>query len=188
MLDKFDDVMRESHEIDFTIYYRFFGFKKKLKINMKFQEASVYEHIKLWSLYKNKIEFVEYFVKKYGRVKGKKIKDKYMVYIVYQWEKIWEAINELYFQWLYKETKETQKEGYFASYITFLSKEMWIDPLYLMKNYTFKQLEYFSGGVIRNLNEATKEGKKKNRLRKIADRKREDVDYDKILASVRKNV
>ncbi len=188
MLDNFQDALRRTHEIDFNIYYRSFLFRKKKTVHFRFQEATVYEHLELWIIYKTKTDFIEDFVKKYGRINCKKVKEKYMVYIMYQWEKLWDAINELYFQGLYKEPENNKTDGnqwYLASYLCAFSKEAKTDPLTIAKNYTFKQLEYFSGGIEWNMNKLTKKGERKNRLKEIKSRRKENVDYDSILQSIR---
>lgn len=67
----------------------------------------------------------------------------------------------------------------FESYLTFLSKEINLDPLSILKKYTPEQLEIITDWVIFNLNEQTKEWRKNNKIKALKKQNSKDIEQNK---------
>jgi len=96
-------------------------------------------------------------------------------------------------RWYYAKNKKTNEDKPKnndkripqSSYIVFLSKEMWVDPIRLVNEYTPEALNFISEWIQRNLNEQTKEGRARNRQVQIG-RELNDIDKDKELEELKK--
>lgn len=67
----------------------------------------------------------------------------------------------------------------FESYLTFLSKEINLDPLSILKNYTPEQLEIITEWVVFNLNEKTKEWRQINMKKAIKKQNQASIEQNK---------
>jgi len=88
-------------------------------------------------------------------------------------------------RWFYSKDKKKNETIPFEAYITFLSKEINIDPLTLIKEYTPEAINCITDGIIYNINEQTEQWRNKNRInQEIKNTPKEEK--DKILKNVEK--
>ena len=76
-----------------------------------------------------------------------------------------------------------------AAYITFLSQKLSLDPLKMLQTYSFRQLQYLTDGVRRNLREETEKGREKNKKisRKKRNKKLKEKNIDKVFDYLSEN-
>ena len=94
--------------------------------------------------------------------------------ILTDFDDVFMKVKDTYFAWVFSETawntSEWMQESYkkFApeqSGIVFLAEKFHIDPNRLIEEYTPEMIHYYSEWLLRNLNEQTKEGKAKNKVK-----------------------
>jgi hypothetical protein len=179
-------LLRKDYELEISIW-------NKKKVFM-YQQATAYETLEFIELASkenfNVLEWVYDFLNNVCKVKkipftNNISRKEYMKYVK-NFDKIFRVIKDTYFKWAFGK-EETEQETLFESYIAFMSKELNIDPLRLLKEYTFEQLTTISDGVIYNINMQTEEGQKANKKimnkRKIEKQDPEELKkaFDKLL-------
>lgn len=138
--------------------------------NFKYKQATIYETVEFM---KNKdlMEWLYNFLKKHST------KDSFTKVIFIQsnkWYKDYiKKIEETFFRGAFekisvddkeKEKKDnTNEHDKFWSYLMDLSKWLWVEPLKLMKKYTFQQANYLYFRAVYNSNRWTKEWDELNR-------------------------
>lgn len=167
------------------------NFGKKSRI-LRFKQATAYETLKfleqvkdddfnavLWCfdflnnecIAQNKFPFVKNVSKR-----------EFMKYLP-EFEKIFSIILDKRFKWSFeseqKQDEEQEDEMPFNAYLVLLSEKLNVDPLTLLKNYTFEQIGELSKGMVYVLNMQTEEWRAKNKRQAIAE-KMKKVDKEKL--------
>lgn len=187
------DMVRKKFAININIKRRYY----KKTITLEYEQATMYEVLEFLQESEKKgfsiswwvVDFVENFWDK-----KLNIIDKRVISVIY--EKIYDSIRETYFEgafWLletvWEWNQEVSEDTSLSSYVVFLSKELKVDPIYILKNYTLSQLKFFTNGIVWNMNEATPEGKKKNRTAFLKEKcKNMDTNFVRNLLSTIENV
>lgn len=81
------------------------------------------------------------------------------------YNKLFEVLQDTYFKWYFSKKKQTWETYPFEAYIMFLSDKFNLDPDTFLKRYTPEQINFYLEGIIYNLNQQTKDGQKKNRIK-----------------------
>ncbi len=150
-------------KLKIKIIKEFIGIKFYKNIIITFEQAKMIDVIKfLDNTKKNEFDlwlWILNFVKEHWKVKKN---DEWSIYL--HWWPIFEQIKNIYFKWLFKDTKWKSDNSPIISLITFIAKESWISTLDILYKMTYEELELVTEWVIWNLNEQSDKGKKKNRM------------------------
>lgn len=92
--------------------------------------------------------------------------------------KIFEILKDTYFKWLFSNTKTKWDDTPIISLITFVAKESATSTLDILYKMTYEEFKLIIDGVIWNLNEQTKKGKQKNRLKLVYNKKENRTEQD----------
>ncbi len=160
----------------------------KKEIIFKYEEATAYEVLKfIQEMKKENFSLIEWL---YDFLNDKtKLSKKEFAKTLTSFENVFTAVQNSYFFNVFnkkKSLRQTRDKMPFNAYICAVSEYCKIDPLTLIKKYTFRQLEYFAEWVVYNLNSKTKEGVKRNRMNSRVKNIKEMWNIDEDLARVEK--
>lgn len=156
-------------EIHIKVIKHILGIPYKKKIKLKFETAKMIDVLNFIEHTKKKIDlwlWVIDFCKKFWKINKD---DESSIY--FSSGKIFEIIKETYFKWLFQETKAKWDDTPIISLITFVAKESSTSTLDILYKMTYEEFKLIIDGVIWNLNEQTKKGKQKNRLKLVSSKK-----------------
>lgn len=135
-----------------------------LKQTVKYKQLTYYECLELHYLIQKDFDLYE---RCYNFLKDKiSISKKDILNI--DVKKFFQTYLDTACRWFYdKKTKWTWESMPFEAFIAFISKELWLDPLDMIKKYTPEAFNFILAWVIYNLNSQTKEWQRKNKLANI---------------------
>lgn len=92
--------------------------------------------------------------------------------------KIFDIITKKWLFWAFEEKKDTKTpseeedtaEMPFDAYLVMLSEKLCLDPLEILKTYTFEQIRELGKGMVYLMNMQTEEGRKKNEVDAIREK------------------
>jgi len=166
-----DYLMRESYDLELTFEKKILFWTYTYNKNFKFNQASAYDTLKfLKEQEKESFNMIVWVINFLSEKNPLKKKEKNI--IIQNIVTIIDNIKSTYFKWAFNRTEEDKKniDQYWLpmnAYIMILSEKMNIDPLILLKRYTFEQLTYFTEWIIYNMNEQSEDWQKRNRQKQI---------------------
>lgn len=144
--------------------FLFIPYIKKIKVNYK--QAVVKDVIDFFDKIERKeldiSEWIINFIYKYG---DKKIDDhdKWQIYIYH--EKLWKHIKKTFFKGVFSDSgKKSKDPSPLSSVIAFVSKHWGVNGYDLIHKMTFEELKFYAEGIVWNLNEQSKDWKRRNKL------------------------
>lgn len=159
--------LQQKYELKINIKRKVLFFTKIKTILLKYQEANVLQVIEFIQSDKKIIEYFSEFILNNSNATKKDLSQ-----ILLSFEKIWEHLNNTFLNWFNNNIDNSNildnnkwwSNWWFNAYITLLSEKFNIDPIYILNNYTLKQLKYLTEWIIYNINEQTDKWKKENRM------------------------
>lgn len=158
--------------------YNIFNKDKTLILN--FEEASIEETLDfLEKIERGDFQIIELIYKIFEKASKWKINKRiFSKYIANNLETILEILKKTYIKWVFakeKQEKEEKKEEKpnkidteeflkdFGRLLAFLTEKMAIDPNSLLKNYTWRQITFWTKHYLYNERSKTEEGQKENK-------------------------
>lgn len=166
-----DYLMRENYDLELTFEKKILFWTYTYNKNFKFNQASAYDTLEfLKEQEKESFNMIVWVINFLSEQTPLKKKEKNI--IIQNIVTIIDNIKSTYFKWAFNRTEEDKKniDQYWLpmnAYIMILSEKMNIDPLILLKRYTFEQLTYFTEWIIYNMNEQSEDWQKRNRQKQI---------------------
>lgn len=160
-------LLEKQFEISLKIKKRFLFVPYTRTILLKFKEARFIETIEFIEIVKwNWTNIVKRIIKFIKEHTNSKLKKSDIQYIMMYADKIIPTLKETFLEWCFSDNSWDWEweETPMSSYIAVLSEKLNIDPLRLINEYTVKQLEMMTEGIVWNANCWSKDWQKKNRL------------------------
>lgn len=159
----------------------FEALKKEYELDILWQTL-VYEQLSLYDCLEFSYEIQKQDFKLedwiYNFLKNK-IKIKKQDLLKIDLNKFMDVLFDTAFKDFFSKKKGNWESIPYEAYIMFLSEKFSIDPDTLIKRYTPEQINYYTEGIIYNLNEQTKEWQKKNKIRREMKEYKSTIDEDK---------
>jgi len=156
-----------KYELNLKIEKKFLFIKYSKNITLKFEQAKIIDIIEFlkinneWKLWI--ISWLLWFIKDKS---DKNLNSKDRIAIIKDWEKVYNKIKETFFEWYFKDIESNIKdESPFSSSIMIICEKLWVEPLFVVNNYTQWHVEFIAEWLLWNTNWQTKEWQKKNKLR-----------------------
>lgn len=163
---------------------------KVLWKEIEYKQLSFYEALEFDNLMRQQdFNIVDRFVS-FLEEKGINKKQSLKQITVEEMNKFFKTYIDTAMRWYYAKNKKTNEDKPKkwipeSSYIVFICKEMNIDPMRLLNEYTPEAINFLWEWIQWNLNEQTKEGRERNRQAQIGKDLRE-VDKDRELEELNK--
>lgn len=156
------------YQIELKKKFLFFPYTKK--IVLEYQEATIWDTIIYRKLKEEQIvSYILEFIKIHSKEKIKK--SDYMYLLLYMTDII-EHLNKTFIRpkddvrtpppW---DPKDKAKPSIDSAYFVWLAKELWLECIYMMKNYTPAQIEFMVEWMCRNTNNMSDDWVSRNKSR-----------------------
>lgn len=183
--------VRKEYSLDIKIKNKIRFWYTSKTINIRYKQACLSEVMEFVANTKSDTvsitsRAIKFIVEHSHKKESKRCSESDAMYAIMGWAL--DKIYKTYFHWVFSENNKTVdvKRSPESSGIVALAERLNIDPHTMINEYTSEMIDYYSEGVIRNLNEQSKKGQSRNQKIKAekgisdADKKELDSLFDQL--------